>query len=117
MSKLQSDRSSSKKTHSENDFNLLSLEIDYHIVIETGEQGIDTPVTLKVHGEKGSADIPLKGKDDKTSFPSKSINEFTSSEKDVGKIYYITLALAGKNQDVVWHLKKVQLKKGSEEYK
>ncbi|CAF1409527.1 unnamed protein product [Adineta ricciae] len=91
-------------------------EIDYHIVIETGEQGIDTPVTLKVHGEKGSADIPLKGKDDKTSFPSKSINEFTSSEKDVGKIYYITLALVEKKQDVVWHLKKVQLKKGSEEY-
>ncbi|CAF0829675.1 unnamed protein product [Adineta ricciae] len=101
MSKLQSDR---------------SYKIDYHIVIETGEQGTDTPVSLKVHGEKGSADIPLKGKDDKTSFPSKSINEFTSSEKDVGKIYYITFALAVKSEDVVWHLKKVQLKKGSEEY-
>lgn len=117
MSKVQSDRSASKKTHSKNDFNLLFLEIDYHFIIETGEQGIDTPVSLKVHGEKGSVDIPLKGKDDKTSFPAKSTNEFTSSEKDVGKIYFITFGLTGKNQDVVWHLKKVQLKKGSDEYK
>ena len=73
---------------------------------------------LKIHGENGIVQIPLtKTKTGDQPFQAKSTHEFSSHTNDVGKIKKITIEHQGTEQDLLWHLKTVQIKKGTETYK
>lgn len=94
------------------------LETDYDITISTGDQAIQVPVILKIRGENGNVNIPLtKTKTGETPFQSKSAQEFTHRAADIGKIRRITIEHQGTDQNLLWHLKTVQIKKGNETYK
>jgi hypothetical protein len=96
---------------------ILFLDADYTIITFTGDQGIEVSVSLKIHGENGSVSIPLKQtKSGEKPFQPKSTNEFTCRTTDVRKIQRITIELDQTNQDVLWHLKTIQIKKGNETY-
>jgi hypothetical protein len=96
---------------------ILFLDADYTINIFTGDQGIDVPVSVKIRGEDGTVNIPLKQtKSGEKPFQPKSSNEFTCRTTDVGKIQRITVEHDETNQGVLWHLKTIQIKKGNETY-
>jgi hypothetical protein len=62
--------------------------------------------------------IPLtKTKTNEKPFQSKSTHEFTCRTNDVGKIKRITIEHQGTDQELIWHLKTIQIKKGTETYK
>ncbi|CAF0916703.1 unnamed protein product [Adineta steineri] len=107
MGKSQSEKSASKKRS----------DADYAITISTGEEGIEAPVSMKVRGDNGTVSIPLtQTKGGEKSFQSKSKSEFTCQTTDVGKIQCITVEHNEKEKDVLWHIKTVQITKGSETY-
>lgn len=97
---------------------ILSLDVDYDIIISTGDQAFKIPVILKIRGENGIVNIPLtKSKTGETPFQSKSTQEFTSRTTDVGKIKRIILEHQGTDQNLIWHVKTIIIKKGNETYK
>jgi hypothetical protein len=62
--------------------------------------------------------IPLtKTKTNEKPFQSKSTHEFTCRTNDVGKIKRITIEHQGTDQELIWHLKTIQIKKGNETYR
>lgn len=94
------------------------VDVDYDIIISTGDQTIEVPVTLKIRGENGTTNIPLtKTKTGEKPFQSKSTQEFTEKTTDVGKIKRITIEHQGTEENLVWHIKTIQIKKGNETYK
>jgi hypothetical protein len=92
-----------------------SLDTDYEISISTGDQALDAPVVLKIRGDNGIVSIPLtKTKTDAKPFQSKSNDEFTCRTTDVGKIKRITIEHQGTDEQILWHIKTVQIKKENE---
>jgi hypothetical protein len=97
---------------------ILCLDADYDIIISTGDKAFEVPVTLRIRGDNGIINIPLiKTKTDEKPFQSKSTHEFTCRTTDVGKIKRITIEHQGTDQDLLWHLKTIQIKKGNDTYK
>lgn len=96
---------------------IISLDADYTIITSTGDQKIDVPVSMKVRGEHGTVSIPLtKTKGGEKPFQAKATDEFTCRTTDVGKIQQITIEHNESKDDVLWHLKTVDIKKGTETY-
>ncbi|UJR35879.1 hypothetical protein I4U23_028622 [Adineta vaga] len=92
-------------------------DADYTIIITTGEQAIEVPVSMKIRGDYGTVSIPLSPtKGGEKAFQSKATNEFSCQTTDVGKIQQITVEHNEKDKDILWHLKTVQIKKGNETY-
>ncbi len=124
MKRIQSEKFPLKKRDGKN-FNqifllnfIISLDVDYDIIISTGDQAFEIPVILKIRGENGIINIPLtKTKTGDKPFQSKSIQEFTTHTTDVGKIKRIILEHQGTDQNLLWHVKTIQIKKGNETYK
>ncbi len=97
---------------------ILSLDTDYAISVSTGDQAIDAPVVLKIRGEHGIVSIPLtKSTTNTKPFQSKSTDEFTCRTNDVGKIKRIVIEHQGTDEQLLWHIKTVQIKKDNETYK
>lgn len=110
-----------KRRHSEKlpqKKNLHSLETDYQIIINSGEQVIQDPVLLRIRGDNSCITIPLtKTIKDEKPFQSNTSHEFHVHMNDIGKIKRITIEHEGKDLNLLWHLKTVQIKKGNEIYK
>mgnify|MGYP002384209346 FL=1 len=111
MKRTQSSRNSQKKTFD-------SVEADYQITINSGEQAIQVPVILKIRGENGFATIPLrKTTNDEQPFQPNASHQFTARANDVGRIQRITIEHQGTDYELLWHLKTVEIRKGNDTYK
>ncbi|CAF2520074.1 unnamed protein product [Rotaria sp. Silwood2] len=92
-------------------------DVDYEIKTTTGEKTYDGKITFKIRGEFGIITIPLsKTKSGEKPFQSKATDEFTCRTTDVGKIRRLIVEYNGTKNDNTWHLKKLQIIKGSEAY-
>ncbi len=84
----------SKEKDEINLFNL--IDIDYKIIIDTGESGINANVMLCIYGDKDiSKNIPLRltKNDIEAKFDQNSRLEFHLKEIDIGKVNYFLIIL------------------------
>ncbi|CAF3803025.1 unnamed protein product [Rotaria sordida] len=95
-------------------------DINYSVIIETGESGIDANVILCIFGDENTTtNLALRttkdGSDAK--FDANSILEFDLKAIDVGKIKKINIGHdGGEGTDQHWFLKSIQIEKKDEHY-
>ncbi|CAF0753759.1 unnamed protein product [Rotaria sp. Silwood1] len=94
-------------------------DLNYNVIVETGESGIDANVILCIYGDENTTtNLALRttkdGSDAK--FDPDSILEFDLKAIDVGKIKKINIGHDGEGSERQWFLKSIQIDKKDEHY-
>ncbi|CAF2254000.1 unnamed protein product [Rotaria magnacalcarata] len=94
-------------------------EINYKVIIETGESNINANVILCIYGDENTTtNLPLRttkdGSDAK--FDQDSILEFDLRATDVGKITKINIGHDSDDSEQNWFLKSIQIESNDEHY-
>ncbi|CAF1064509.1 unnamed protein product [Rotaria sordida] len=93
--------------------------INYKVIIETGDSKIDANVILCIYGDKDTTkNLALRTTKDGTSakFNKDSRLEFDLKDIDVGKIQKINIGHDGKDDEQRWFLKSIEIEKNDEYY-
>ncbi|CAF2907936.1 unnamed protein product [Rotaria sp. Silwood2] len=94
-------------------------DINYNVIVETGESGIDANVILCIYGDENTTTSLALGttKDGSDAkFDPDSILEFDLKAIDVGKIKKINIGHDGEGNERQWLLKSIQIDKKDEHY-